>query len=154
MPRSRLVRRDDLRETMSAYLAQRLTHHGRITIHPRAEISGVSGSTHLTGVTWHDHVAETDVRLDAAGLFLMIGAAPRTDWLHGSGVELDQKGFVVTQQGFNASLPGLFAVGDVRAGSVKRVASAVGEGSVVVSAVHAHLAEASTHRVDGGTRMR
>jgi thioredoxin reductase (NADPH) len=58
-------------------------------------------------------------------------------------VELDGKGFVVTREGFHTSLPGLFAVGDVRAGSVRRVASAVGEGSVVISAVHTHLADAS-----------
>jgi thioredoxin reductase (NADPH) len=70
----------------------------------------------------------------------MIGAEPHTGWLAGSGVDLDDKGFVVTHDGFASSVPGLFAVGDVRSGSVKRVASAVGEGSVVVSAVHAHLA--------------
>jgi thioredoxin reductase (NADPH) len=138
-----LIRRDDLRETMSAYLAQRLTHHDRVTIHPRAELCAVSGATRLTAVTWRDHAQEAAVRLDAAGLFLMIGADPRTNWLHGAGVELDAKGFVVTREGFNASLPGLFAVGDVRAGSIRRVASAVGEGSVVISAVHTHLAGAS-----------
>ena len=70
----------------------------------------------------------------------MIGAVPRTAWLHDAGVELDPKGFVTTRETFATSVPGLFAVGDVRAGSVKRVASAVGEGSVVVSAVHAYLA--------------
>jgi len=138
-----LIRRDDLRETMSAYLARRLTHHERVTVYPRAELCAVSGATRLTGVTWRDHAQEATVRLDAAGLFLMIGADPRANWLHGSGVELDGKGFVVTREGFKASVPGLFAVGDVRAGSVRRVASAVGEGSVVVSAVHAHLADAS-----------
>jgi len=77
--------------------------------------------------------------MEAGGLFLMIGAVPRTAWLHDAGVELDPKGFVTTREGYATSVPGLFAVGDVRAGSVKRVASAVGEGSVVVSAVHAHL---------------
>jgi|SRR6187200_2859439 pyruvate/2-oxoglutarate dehydrogenase complex dihydrolipoamide dehydrogenase (E3) component len=71
----------------------------------------------------------------------MIGAEPHTTPLHACGVELDDHGFVVTHDGFATSVPGLFAVGDVRSGSVKRVASAVGEGSVVVSAVHAHLAE-------------
>ena len=64
---------------------------------------------------------------------------PCTTALHDAGVELDDKGFVVTTDGYAASLPGLFAVGDVRAGSVKRVASAVGEGSVVISAVHSYL---------------
>ena len=70
---------------------------------------------------------------------MMIGALPRTTWLHEVGVELDDKGFVTTHAAFETSVPGLFAVGDVRAGSVKRVASAVGEGSVVISAVHAFL---------------
>jgi len=138
-----LIRRDDLRETMSTYLAQRLTHHDRIIVHPRSELCAVSGQPRLTTLAWRDGVRDAVVRLDASGLFLMIGADPRTTWLHGTGVELDGKGFVVTREGFNASLPGLFAVGDVRAGSVRRVASAVGEGSVVVSAVHAHLADAS-----------
>jgi thioredoxin reductase (NADPH) len=82
--------------------------------------------------------------VEAAALFLMIGAEPRTTWLDGVGVELDSKGFVLTRDGFATAVPGLFAVGDVRAGSVKRVASAVGEGSVVVSAVHAYLAGMAT----------
>jgi thioredoxin reductase (NADPH) len=69
----------------------------------------------------------------------MIGAVPRTAWLHDVGVELDSRGFVTTRGTFATSIDGLFAVGDVRAGSVKRVASAVGEGSVVVSAVHSYL---------------
>ena len=74
----------------------------------------------------------------------MIGADPSTTWLHEMVVELDAKGFVVTRDGFVTSVPGVFAVGDVRAGSVKRVASAVGEGSVVISAVHSHLAGTTT----------
>jgi thioredoxin reductase (NADPH) len=69
----------------------------------------------------------------------MIGAVPRTTWLYDVGVDLDDKGFVTTRGAFATSVAGLFAVGDVRAGSVKRVASAVGEGSVVVSAVHSYL---------------
>ncbi len=135
-----LIRRDDLRDTMSNYLAQRLTHHERVVVHPRSELCAVDGSTRLSSVTWHDHARAEDVRLDAAGLFLMIGADPCTPWLHSAGVELDAKGFVVTRDGFSTSMPGVFAVGDVRAGSVKRVASAVGEGSVVISAVHSYLA--------------
>ena len=80
----------------------------------------------------------------AAALFLMIGADPCTTWLHDIGVDLDAKGFVCTHDSFATSIPGLFAVGDVRANSVKRVASAVGEGSVVISAVHAYLASRRT----------
>jgi thioredoxin reductase (NADPH) len=136
-----LIRRDDLSETMSSYLAQRLIHHERITVHPRSELTSVGGEDRLTHLTWRDGIRQEDVRLAAGGLFLMIGARPRTAWLHEVGVELDDKGFVTTQGAFETSVPGLFAVGDVRAGSVKRVASAVGEGSVVISRVHAFLGE-------------
>ncbi len=135
-----LIRRDDIRVTMSNYLAQRLAHHDRITIHPRSELSGVHGDDRLTGVTWHDQAKDRDVRLDAAAVFVLIGAKPCTSALLDAGVELDDKGFVVTHDGYATSAPGLFAVGDVRADSVKRVASAVGEGSVVISAVHSYLA--------------
>jgi thioredoxin reductase (NADPH) len=127
---------------MSNYLTQRLTHHERITVHPRSEVSAVHGTSGLTAVTWRDHALGRDVRLEAAALFLLIGAEPCTTALRDAGVELDEKGFVATTDGFATSLPGLFAVGDVRAGSVKRVASAVGEGSVVISAVHSYLAGA------------
>ncbi len=135
-----LIRRDDLRDTMSNYLAQRLLHHERVTVHPRSELRDVHGTTRLDAVTWRDHAAGDDVQLDAAAVFLMIGAEPHTGWLHDVGVELDDKGFVVTPDGFSSTVPGVFAVGDVRAGSVKRVASAVGEGSVVISSVHSYLA--------------
>lgn len=134
-----LIRRDSLSETMSDYLARRLTHHERITIHPRSHLTSAVGEGHLTELTWRDERSQQDIRLKAGGLFLMIGAVPRTSWLQGVGVELDDKGFVVTQKDFATTVAGLFAVGDVRAGSVKRVASAVGEGSVVVSAVHSYL---------------
>jgi thioredoxin reductase (NADPH) len=135
-----LIRRDDLTETMSDYLAQRLLNHDRITVHPRCELAAVEGPARLTRLTWRDHAGGRDVDIDAAGLFLMIGAEPGTAWLRDTGVALDDRGFVVTTDGFATTMPGLFAVGDVRSGSVKRVASAVGEGSVVISAVHAHLA--------------
>jgi thioredoxin reductase (NADPH) len=134
-----LIRRDNLTETMSSYLAQRLAHHDRITVHPRSHLTSVKGEKRLSELTWRDEDRQQDVRLGAGGLFLMIGAVPRTAWLHDAGVELDPKGFVTTRDTFATSVAGLFAVGDVRAGSVKRVASAVGEGSVVVSAVHAYL---------------
>jgi thioredoxin reductase (NADPH) len=124
---------------MSSYLAQRLVHHERITVHPRSELTAASGDDRLTHLTWRDGRRHRDVGLAAGGLFLMIGAIPRTIWLHSVGVGLDDKGFVRTHGAFETSVPGLFAVGDVRAGSVKRVASAVGEGSVVISAVHAYL---------------
>ena len=139
-----LIRRDDVRDTLSNYLAQRLTHHERITVHPRSELTEVHGTTRLTGLTWRDHAHDRDVDLDAAAVFLLIGAEPCTTAVPAAGVELDAKGFAVTHDGYATSEPGLFAVGDVRAGSVKRVASAVGEGSVVISAVHAYLAGLET----------
>lgn len=140
-----LIRRDDLAETMSSYLLERVTHHPRIVVHPRSELSLVSGDEHLKTVTWNDSTRDADITLPAAAVFLMIGAVPHTDWLRDSGVQRDTKGFVITQTGFATTLPGVFAVGDVRSGSVKRVASSVGEGSVVISAVHAYLDAASTH---------
>jgi thioredoxin reductase (NADPH) len=124
---------------MSSYLAQRLIHHERITVHPRSELTSARGEDRLTHLTWRDELRRQDVQLEAGGLFLMIGALPRTTWLHEVGVQLDDKGFVITHGAFETSVPGLFAVGDVRAGSVKRVASAVGEGSVVISTVHTFL---------------
>jgi thioredoxin reductase (NADPH) len=134
-----LIRRDDLAETMSSYLAQRLVHHERIAVHPRSELTSVDGEDRITHLGWREGPERREVHLAAGGLFLMIGALPSTTWLHEVGVELDDKGFVATHGTFETSVPGLFAVGDVRAGSVKRVASAVGEGSVAISAVHAFL---------------
>ena len=135
-----LIRRDTLAETMSTYLEQRIAHHERITVHPQSQLTAVAGADRVTELIWRDERSQQDVRLEAGGLFLMIGAVPRTAWLSDVGVELDDKGFVATRGAFETSVPGLYAVGDVRAGSVKRVASAVGEGSVVISAVHSHLA--------------
>ena len=134
-----LIRRNSVTETMSSYLAQRLAHHDRITVHPRSHLTSVRGEKRLSELTWRDEQRQRGVRVEAGGLFLMIGAVPRTAWLRDAGVELDPKGFVTTRDTFATSVAGLFAVGDVRAGSVKRVASAVGEGSVVVSAVHSYL---------------
>ncbi|WP_152363941.1 FAD-dependent oxidoreductase [Microlunatus speluncae] len=136
-----LIRRDNLAETMSDYLVQRLTHHERITLHHRAQLTSARGTDRLDQVTWRDELRQQDVELAAGALFVMIGAQPHTGWLEDSGVELDAKGFVLTHDGFATSVPGLFAVGDVRAGSIKRVASAVGEGSVVISAVHGYLGQ-------------
>jgi thioredoxin reductase (NADPH) len=106
-------------------------------------LTSIEGDKRLSELTWRDERRQRDVRLQAGGLFLMIGAVPRTAWLHDAGVELDPNGFVTTRETFATSVGGLFAVGDVRAGSVKRVAAAVGEGSVVVSAVHAYLKDRS-----------
>jgi thioredoxin reductase (NADPH) len=137
-----LVRRRDLKSTMSAYLRERLEADRGITVHYGAELAGVDGDEHLQAVVIEG--AGGTERIEASALFIMIGAAPNTDWLSGM-VDLDDKGFVRTGaevgagSAYETSLAGIFAVGDVRSGSTKRVASAVGEGSVVVSAIWTRL---------------
>jgi len=139
-----LVRGDSLAASMSDYLRNRLEAEPHIDIHFRTEVSALHGEDSLDGVTLRDNRTGDERRVDACGLFLMVGAAPNTQWLS-SLVTLDDKGFVLTGERlgksfpFETSHPGIFAVGDVRAGSVKRVASAVGEGSVVISKVWNHV---------------
>ena len=137
-----LVRGEGLAETMSAYLRERLEADPRIEIHTRSQLAGLDGDEHLETVTVRGPGGDWSVGCRA--LFIMIGAAPNTDWLSGL-VELDRAGFVRTGREvggastYATSCPGIFAVGDVRSGSVKRVASSVGEGSVVVSAIWSHV---------------
>ncbi len=139
-----LVRGTSLAASMSSYLSSRLEAHPRITIHYRTEMTGLHGDDQLGGITIRNKTEGQDWRLDTRAVFIMVGAAPNTDWLSGY-VTLDDKGFVVTGEeagahsAYATSHPGIFAVGDVRAGSVKRVASAVGEGSVVISRVWDYL---------------
>jgi thioredoxin reductase (NADPH) len=121
---------------MSSYLTPRLLGHERITVHTRSSLLSADGGGHLRAVTWRDENTQSDQRLETAGLFVMIGAVPQTGWLSDAGVDVDERGFIVTGDAFATSMSGVFAVGDVRAGSVKRV----GEGSVVVAAVHSYLA--------------
>jgi len=153
-----LVRSSQLSDTMSRYLIQRIEENPKIEMHYSTEIVALDGDTQLERVTWRDkNTRETSTR-DIRHVFIMTGASPRTDWLEGC-VLLDNKGFILTgrdldlvNHSFNwplprapqmleTSLPGVFAVGDVRAGNVKRVASAVGEGSIAISLVHRALAE-------------
>jgi thioredoxin reductase (NADPH) len=136
-----LVRGSSLAASMSSYLSSRLEADPRITIEYGAEVSALHGADHLEALTIRDAKTGASRVVDTCALFIMVGAAPNTEWLSGL-VKLDDKGFVVTGSGeafaaspFATSLPGVFAVGDVRAGSVKRVASSVGEGSVVISKV-------------------
>ncbi|MHA6205371.1 FAD-dependent oxidoreductase [Dyella soli] len=142
-----LVRSQGLAATMSDYLVQRIAQSAEITLHTRSEIVGLEGDERLRRVTWrHRDTGELTTR-EISNMFVMIGAEPNTDWLEGC-LELDGKGFVLTGRGadgvplespFATTKPGIYAVGDVRSGSVKRVASSVGEGSVVVQAVHHYL---------------
>jgi thioredoxin reductase (NADPH) len=133
-----VVRGPSLAASMSDYLIERIRGNDAITVHFGAEITALHGTDTLAAVTLRQRDTGREDRLDAAGLFVMVGAAPNTGWLSGM-VALDAKGFVVTDDGYATSCPGIFAVGDVRAGSVKRVASGVGEGSVVISGVWAHI---------------
>ena len=133
-----VVRGDSLAASMSSYLTQRLEADPGITIHYGTEVTELHGREHLEAVTFSG--PKGDHRVDTRALFIMIGAAPNTGWLSGL-VETDEKGFVKTgaqvgrETPFETGTDGIFAVGDVREGSVKRVASAVGEGSVVVSRI-------------------
>jgi thioredoxin reductase (NADPH) len=153
-----LVRSSQLSDTMSRYLIQRIEENPKIELHYRTEIVGLDGDTQLERVTWRDKKAGETSTHNIRHLFIMAGASPRTEWLNGC-LALDNKGFILTGrdldpvlQNFHwpltrvplmleTSLPGVFAVGDVRAENVKRVASAVGEGSISVSLVHRVLAE-------------
>ena len=142
-----VVRGAGLAETMSDYLVQRIDSSARITLHPRTEVTALAGDPYLAEVTFTDRGTGATRVLPIGNLFLMIGAAPNTEWLDGC-LPLDDKGFVRTGSDaegralpspFATTVPGIYAVGDVRSGSVKRVASGVGEGSVVVQAIHGFL---------------
>jgi thioredoxin reductase (NADPH) len=141
-----LVRGAGLAATMSDYLVQRIAHSGHITLHTYSGIVSLQGERGLESVTWRDRRSGQETTKPVTAVFAMIGAEPNTAWVDGC-LELDAQGFVVTGakvgQGadspYTTSRPGIYAVGDVRSGSVKRVASSVGEGSVVVQAVHRFL---------------
>jgi thioredoxin reductase (NADPH) len=135
-----VVRGTSLAASMSDYLVERIRRNPAITIHFEAEVTALHGDAVLEGVTLARRNTSAVEQVPAAALFIMVGAAPNTAWLADL-VALDAKGFVPTEDGFATSRPGVFAVGDVRAGSTKRVASAAGEGSVVISKVWAHLSE-------------
>jgi thioredoxin reductase (NADPH) len=146
----RIVHRGrSLSDSMSQYLIERLGHTANVSIETGSQVLELCGEDRLRAVKIRDgkgHVAERSI----GGLFIMIGADPCTGWVKDA-LRLDDRGFVLTGEDcgadaavpfnvFQTNLPGVFAVGDVRSGSVKRVASAVGEGSVVVQAIHARLA--------------
>ena len=144
-----LVRGPGLAATMSDYLIQRIALSARITLHPFSEVVELSGETALGRIAWRDVRSGEVTRVEAGNLFVMIGASPNTDWVRGC-LPLDEKGFIETGRDdagmalaspYETCTPGVYAVGDVRAGSVKRVASGVGEGSVVVQAIHRFLEE-------------
>ncbi|MFK7986366.1 MAG: NAD(P)/FAD-dependent oxidoreductase [Sandaracinaceae bacterium] len=138
-----LIRGESLASSMSDYLIGRLEAAPNIHLRYRSQLTQLHGQKLLEEVTWEDRDSGEASRRPVRNVFVMIGAKPNTGWL-GDCVELDERGFVVTDarddQVFVASLPGIYAVGDVRSGYVKRVASAVGQGSVVISGLHRYLA--------------
>jgi thioredoxin reductase (NADPH) len=148
-----IVRGDDLSKSMSRYLVDRVVSHPRIEVHLSSEVVGLGGGSRLESITVADRVDMSRAELACQGLFCFIGAEPSTGWL--DGVERDDDGFVLTGSAlpdeaarhvfdllgrrafpYETSVPGVFAAGDVRRGSMKRVAAAVGEGSSAVSWVH------------------
>ncbi|MGF1455123.1 MAG: NAD(P)/FAD-dependent oxidoreductase [Alphaproteobacteria bacterium] len=158
-----LFRRGDLRETMSDYLVRRLEETPNIHLHPRSEVCAVTGDgQRLTGITRVEGLERTPVPMDVPFLFLFIGATPCTEWLPET-VARDAAGFLKTGPEisnlelvrarwtlermptiYETSWPRVYAVGDVRVGSVKRVASSVGEGSVVVQYLHKAMRDVLT----------
>jgi thioredoxin reductase (NADPH) len=154
-----LVRASELSDTMSRYLIERVENNPKVSVHYNAEIIGLDGDWHLEKVQWRDKATGEETTCLIRHVFLMTGAVPSTKWLEDC-LALDSKGFIITgpdlQSGngdgskwtanrppylLETSLPGVFAAGDVRSGNVKRVASAVGEGSISVHLVHRVLAE-------------
>ena len=153
-----LVRSAGLSATMSRYLIRRIEENTRIQVHFNSELVSLSGDDHLEAVSWRDKTTGEVTTQPVRHLFVMTGASPKTEWLAGC-LSLDPRGFVLTGADLEdvlpprpwplarrpymleTSLPGVFAVGDARAGNVKRVAAAVGEGSIVVHMVHQVLAD-------------
>jgi thioredoxin reductase (NADPH) len=156
-----LVRSNGLSATMSRYLIQRLEENPKVELHYQTEVTGLAGGDHLERITWRDRTGGAESEHAIRHLFLMLGASPRTEWLQGC-LALDPKGFILTGRDveraggadgnprwalrrapemLETSLPGVYAVGDVRSGNVKRVASAVGEGAISIHLVHRALVE-------------
>ena len=145
-----MIRGESLQASMSTYLIERIEASPNIHLATRSEVTELHGDDRLTEITTIDRTTGLATRSECAGLFLFIGAVPFTHWLQDT-VELDAKGFVLTGSDvsddnghtplpFETSRSGVFAAGDVRFGSMKRVAAAVGEGSSAIRSVHEYLA--------------
>lgn len=152
-----VVRRADLAETMSSYLIAEIELNRRISVRPATRVVDGGGEVRLEWLELEDVVTGDRERVEAGGLFLLLGAEPHCDWIPPEVVR-DENGFVVTgrdvpkdqwveglpPENLATSVPGVYAAGDVRSGSMKRVASASGEGASVVPLVHAYLAATQT----------
>ena len=154
-----LVRGADLAASMSRYLVDRIAGLANVEVLTQTNVTALEGRDGvLEAIRWRRGASGQDVRRPMQHLFLFIGAEPNTDWLAGSGVALDRKGFVLTgaetgeeRRPLETSRRGVFAIGDVRADSVKRVAAAVGEGAQVVATLHAALAATGRELPAGAT---
>jgi thioredoxin reductase (NADPH) len=155
-----LIRGDDLGKSMSRYLVDRVMRAENVELLPNAEVRELLGEEHLDGIVVEDNRSGARRTLRARALFVFIGAEANTTWLEGA-VQLDERGFILTGAALErsvleggvwqdrlrepflleTSLPGVFAAGDVRGGSIKRCTSAVGEGSMAVKFVHQYLPE-------------
>ena len=149
-----LVRGNSLASQMSRYLVDRITGLPNVEVLTQTTVTALEGRNGiLEAIRWRQAASSEEVRRSIRHLFLFIGAEPNTDWLSGSGVNLNKRGFVLTgselsgkRRSLETSRQGVFAIGDVRAGSVKRVAAAVGEGAQVVSIIHTSLAASNPDR--------
>jgi thioredoxin reductase (NADPH) len=145
-----LARGADLRASMSSYLVDRISGLPNVEVVTKARVYGLEGKDGaLEAIRWRQSESPNESRRPINHLFLFIGADPNTAWLSQSGVALDARGFVLAdgaagkgRRAMETSLPGVFAIGDVRSGSIKRVAAAVGEGAQVVATLHSYLGEA------------
>jgi thioredoxin reductase (NADPH) len=131
---SMLVRGTGLAVGMSAYLQERISQTKNIVVMPNTKVTAVLGDEALRSVAVND---ATDFRLPVEGMFVFIGAVPRTQWLKGK-CNVDDNGFILCN-GHRTSTPGVFAAGDIRSGSVKRIAASAGEGAMVVPLIHAYI---------------
>ena len=149
-----IIRGGGLGASMSRYLIERIEATPNIELMFNTEVVGLDGAANATleRVRWRSRLSSGENDFDIRNLFLFVGADPATGWLKGCGVMVDRGGFVVTgapssdtksrpASALETSVPGVFAVGDVRSGSVKRVGGAIGEGAQVVAALHAFLGD-------------
>jgi thioredoxin reductase (NADPH) len=150
-----VIRGGGLGASMSRYLIERIEAASNIELVFNTEVVGLEGTpdVSLERVRWRSRLSGEESTFDIRNLFLFVGADPATGWLDGCGVMVDRGGFVVTGEqcskgegrasALETSVPGVFAVGDVRSGSVKRVGGAIGEGAQVVAALHGFLGDAA-----------
>ena len=149
-----LIRGEGLVASMSRYLIDRIAATPSVMLHPNTDVWRLCGDAagRLASISWRDKRTGAETTHEMRNLFVFIGADPETEWLGGCGVKLDAHGFVFTgapaqtaeglpPAALESSMPGVYAVGDVRSGSVKRVGGAIGEGAAAVALIHGYLSK-------------